>query len=323
LLPPEPAANPWRGASLREEKSIRVRFRRFWSLAGAGLSLFLTACFSGSTLPEAASPGTLREPQVLGHAGSGFFTPLSPFNPWPPSSLGGVLHALQLGADGVEIDVQLSQDSVPMLYHDVRLENSSTGQGCVGQRSAAALQRLQYRGGWPYDLFQHEHPITLDTLLERLRRRPTLPVLHIDLHERDECAPAGHHLDRVPALARQLARRFRHYPAERLLILSMEPGTLRALRRLLPQVPLGLEITAEDFEARLRVAQAEGVQAVVLDADKVTPRQAAQARAAGLQVVVFGGRSAADIKRLLDCQPDAIEVDNVGRLRDILKDRRQ
>ncbi|GAA4371209.1 glycerophosphodiester phosphodiesterase [Hymenobacter saemangeumensis] len=281
-----------------------------------------TACFRNTPRQEAAMAGSSREPQVLGHAGSGFFTPLSPFNPWPPSSLGGILHALQLGADGVEVDVQLSQDSVPMLYHDVRLDNISTGTGCVSQYPAAQLVQLRYRGGRPYDWFQQERPITLDTLLVRLRRRPTLPVLHIDLHERDHCAAPGHEYDRVPALARQLARRFRSWPPERLLILSMEVNTLRQLRALLPQATLGLEITADDFDSHLRTAITEKVQAVVLDADKVTPAQAAQARAAGLQVVVFGGRSTGDIKRLLECRPDAIEVDNVGRLRAILKNRR-
>ena len=88
---------------------------------------------------------------VLGHAGSGFFTPISPFNFRPPSSWRGIRRALRAGADGVEIDLQLSQDSVVMLYHDQKLENGSTGQGCVSQHPAAELTQLRYRGGLPYD----------------------------------------------------------------------------------------------------------------------------------------------------------------------------
>ena len=72
-------------------------------------------------------PDTAPRPLVLGHAGAGFFTPLNPFNPLPPSSLAGVRHALAQGADGVEVDVQLSQDSVLVLYHDPGLTSMTAG----------------------------------------------------------------------------------------------------------------------------------------------------------------------------------------------------
>ncbi len=43
---------------------------------------------------------------------------------WPQGwrySMAGVEKALAQGADGVEVDVQLSQDSIPILYHDPTL----------------------------------------------------------------------------------------------------------------------------------------------------------------------------------------------------------
>jgi glycerophosphoryl diester phosphodiesterase len=284
-------------------------------LAGLLLALLTTSCLSGGTVPEHSGPGSDRPVQVLGHAGSGFFTPISPFNPWPPSSLGGVLHALRQGADGVEVDLQLSRDSVPMLYHNGDLPSMTNGSGCISQHRAADLVKLRYRGGRPYDLFQRERPVTLDTLLARCRRQARYPYLHFDMHDSDECAPAGHKYDRVPILVRQIARRVRRHrvPADHLLIISMQPGTLRYLRAALPAVSLGLEITG-NFDAGLRTAQAEKVQAVVLSADYVTPERALAAREAGLLVVVFGGRSAGDLRRVMESRPDAIEVDNVGRL---------
>ena len=253
---------------------------------------------------------------VLGHAGSGFFTPISPFNFRPPSSWRGMRRALLRGADGIEIDLQLSQDSVPMLYHDPRLENSSTGHGCVSQHPAAELTRLRYRGGWPYDWIQKERPITFDTALARLSRRPTFPSLHLDLHEDDPCLPAGRQHERVPALIRQIAASLARYrvPPEKVLLVTQEASTVRLARTLLPGVRVGLEIASDEFAFGLRLAQTEKVRTVVLDADRVTPEQSAQAHAAGLTVVVFGGRSAKDIRRVLATQPDEIEADNVKRL---------
>ena len=284
-------------------------------LIRAALALFVITQLGACT---ASRPVANPKLVVLGHAGSGFFTPISPFNFRPPSSWRGIRHALRLGADGVEIDLQMSRDSVVMLYHDQRLENSSTGTGCVSQHSAAELTQLHYRGGWPYDWFQQERPVTFDTALARLSRRASCPALHLDLHEDDQCAPAGRagaHA-RTPALLRELARSLARHrvPLAQVLLVTQVPTTVPLARALVPGLPVSLEIVADNLAAGLQAAQAAQVTTVVLDADRVTPAQTAQAHAAGLRVVVFGGRSAKDIRRVLAAAPDEMEADNVRRL---------
>ena len=287
--------------------------RKYSVLFRAALALFVLLQLGACT---ASKPVANPKLVVLGHAGSGFFTPISPFNFRPPSSWRGIRHALRVGADGVEIDLQLSRDSVVMLYHDQKLENSSTGSGCVSQHPAAELTQLHYRGGWPYDWIQKERPVTFDTALARFSRRASFPAVHLDLHEDDLCMPAGHQHDRVPLLLRQIARSLRRYhvPLEKVLLVTQESSTVRLARALLPGVRIGLEIASDEFAFGLGVAKKENVRTVVLDADRVTPEQSAQAHAAGLTVVVFGGRSGKDIRRVLASQPDEIEVDNVKRL---------
>ncbi|HEX8429445.1 glycerophosphodiester phosphodiesterase [Hymenobacter sp.] len=259
-----------------------------------------------------------KQPLVIGHAGSGFLTPFNPFNPLPPSSLAGIEQALARGADGVEIDIQLSQDSVLMLYHDQKLESMTNGTGCIYEQPAAAVQQLKYKAGWFYDFWQNEHPISLQQLLDKLSKRPTLPYLHFDLHETNLCSP-DQPLARAPALARALGRLLKQYnwPPDRLLVLTINQSSLAALRQALPNTPLGLEIT-DDIQGQLQVAKAEKVQAIVVRKDLITPENTAQAHAAGLQVVTFGGRASSTVQRLIDCQPDAIEVDNVPTMLTLL-----
>ena len=273
------------------------------------LSLLVAACTA--TRPV-ANPKLL----VLGHAGSGFYTPISPFNFRPPSSWRGIRRALLRGADGVEIDLQMSRDSVVMLYHDQKMQDGSTGTGCISERTAAEILQARYRGGFPYDLIQKERPITFDTLLARLSRRPGFPLIHLDLHEDDQCLPAGHQHDRTPLLIRQIARSLARYRVapEKILLVTQEGPTVRLARAAMPGVRVGLEIASDEFAFGLKVAKAEKVPTVVLDADRVTPEQSAQAHAAGFTVVVFGGRSPKDLRRVLATQPDEIEVDNVKRL---------
>ena len=259
-----------------------------------------------------------QQPLVIGHAGSGFVTPLMPFNPLPANSMASIKLALAHGADGVEVDLQLSQDSVVMLYHDQMLESNTNGQGCVYELPAATVQQLHYRGGWFYDLWHNERPVTLQTLLDTLSKRPTLPYLHFDLHETNSCN-AKQPLGRTPALARALGRLLAQYswPPERLLVITMNESSLAALRRAMPSVPVALEIT-EDFGKQFAVAKSEKVQAIVVSRDLITPERTAQARAAGLQVITFGGRSKGTIRRLLASQPDAIQVDNVPNMLSLL-----
>ncbi|SFQ02969.1 glycerophosphoryl diester phosphodiesterase [Hymenobacter arizonensis] len=281
--------------------------------------LLASTCLMGQSAPV-ANPKLL----ILGHAGSGFFTPISPFNFRPPSSWRGVQHALDLGADGVEVDLQLSQDSVVILYHDQRLENNSTGRGCVSEHSAAQLVQLRYRGGWPYDWFHKEQPITFDTLLARFSRRPTFPRLHLDLHEDDQCLPPAQQAARSSVLIRQLARSLRRYqvPLQQVSLVTQEPTTVRLARAEMPTLPIGLEVTADDITPGLGQAKAEHVKTLVLDAGRATPQHMAQARAAGMSVVLFGGRSPKSIRKTLTLQPDEMEVDNVRRLL-ILQGRRK
>ncbi|MCB2378121.1 hypothetical protein LGH70_11040 [Hymenobacter sp. BT635] len=282
----------------------------------------LVAGILSCSLPARAQEGaeSLRRapgrPVVVGHAGSGFFTPLNPFNPLPPSSLRSALKALQDGAEGLEIDLQLSQDSVPVLYHDQTLDSmTKTGRGCTNEHPAAALTRLRYRGGWPYDWFQHERLVTLDTLLARLAHRPQYPYLHLDLHENLPCLSPEQVQRNSAALVRQLVRTLRQYkvPPGRILLVSARLPTLRYFRQLWPAVPLGYEITG-DFAANLTLAQAEQVQAVVISDALATPGNTGQAHAADLAVVTFGARSRRSIRRVLAAGPDAYEVDSVPRL---------
>jgi len=271
--------------------------------------------------PTGAGPGPApaahtRRPLVIGHAGSGFF---HPFNALPPSSLRSINRALSRGADGVEVDVRLSQDSIPVLYHDHTLDSMTDGQGCVSQLPAAALTQLHYRGGWPYDWFQHEQLVTFETLLARLVQEGPFPYLHLDLHEDDACSSGNEARSR--ALARHLRQLLTRYqvPTDRVLILTNRSSTLRYLRELLPTVPLGLEIT-DDFEGGFaQLQQLPQVQAAVLHKDDVTPERAARLHALGREVVVFGGRSARAVGRVVAAAPDSYEVDNVRQLRTTLR----
>ncbi|MCX2739437.1 glycerophosphodiester phosphodiesterase [Pontibacter anaerobius] len=254
-----------------------------------------------------------KEVLVLGHAGSGFFSPLNPFNPLPSNSMASIVKAMEEnGADGVEVDVQLSQDGVPILYHDVTLASITSSEGIIDNLSAAEVVGLKYKGGFFYDLFHDEEIITLETLLQRFATYPELPYLHIDLRNH---SPSRHLYYAQTLMA--LLRKY-NYPLQKLVFISPNPNFLKAFGEVEPQAQLMID-TAGDFEQALVEANNYNLHGICANGRDVTEEQVQRAREQGLQVALFGGKSRSRIARMINMRPDAIQTDNVGAMRDMLE----
>lgn len=79
-------------------------------------------------------------PRIIAHRGGGSLA--------PENTLAGIALAASLGCRGVEFDVMLSGDGVPVLMHDDTLDRTTGGSGPVAARALAALRRLD-AGGEP------------------------------------------------------------------------------------------------------------------------------------------------------------------------------
>ncbi len=67
----------------------------------------------------------------------------------PENTVLGIRRAMEMGCDGVEIDVQLSADGIPVLIHDDLLDRTTSGSGPVAEASLADLQALDAGEGEP------------------------------------------------------------------------------------------------------------------------------------------------------------------------------
>lgn len=114
----------------------------------------------------------LARPRVYAHRGG---SALGPENTVAAFDLG-----LAAGADGLELDVHLSSDGVPVVIHDATLDRTTDASGPVQARSVDELARVdagcRYTDG-------HQTPpwarqgIGVPTLAEVLRRYPTIPII--------------------------------------------------------------------------------------------------------------------------------------------------
>jgi len=76
----------------------------------------------------------MRYPRIIAHRGGGALA--------PENTLAGLRLAARLGCRGVEFDVMLSADGVPILMHDETLERTTDGSGAVAAQRFAALRTL-------------------------------------------------------------------------------------------------------------------------------------------------------------------------------------
>jgi glycerophosphoryl diester phosphodiesterase len=136
-------------------------------------------------------------PLVFAHRGGAL---LAPENTMPALDNG-----LALGADGLEIDVQLSRDGVPVVIHDRTLDRTTDHRGPVNALTAAELARVD--AGYHFTR-NGEHPFrgqaigvsTLDAVLAK--HRDTRIILEMKGGEPELARAVGQAIETAGAVDR-------------------------------------------------------------------------------------------------------------------------
>lgn len=97
---------------------------------------------------------------------------------YPENTISAFKAAEKAGADGIELDVQLSKDGVPMVIHDESLERTTNGSGFVRDCTARQLKTLS-AGKWFGLRFRAGAIPSLQEVLDWLK--PTGLQLNIEL----------------------------------------------------------------------------------------------------------------------------------------------
>ncbi|MBI3441643.1 MAG: glycerophosphoryl diester phosphodiesterase [Proteobacteria bacterium] len=95
-------------------------------------------------------------PKVIGHRGACAYA--------PENTLASLHTAADLGIEWVEIDVKLTRDSVPIIFHDEELNRCTNGSGRVAETDFKTIAELD-AGLWFGDSFMGEKIPTLEDAL--------------------------------------------------------------------------------------------------------------------------------------------------------------
>jgi glycerophosphoryl diester phosphodiesterase len=96
----------------------------------------------------------------------------------PENTMAAFKKAYEDGADGIELDVQLSKDGIPVIIHDEKLNRTTNKKGYVKDWSYEDLMQVD-AGSWFSKLFSSEGVPSLEMFLNWIRPLPLL--LNIEL----------------------------------------------------------------------------------------------------------------------------------------------
>lgn len=202
---------------------------------------------------------------VVGHRGNSSAA--------PENTLAAIDSAVRAGATGIEIDVQLTADRVPVVIHDDTLDRTTNGTGPVAATRSQELRALD-AGSWFGSSFAGERVPRLDDVLDALTR-----ARHVSVVVEVKGAWAREDVRLVADAVEEWAL------ADRVVAQSLSVATVAALAEVAPWLRRGL-IVAEADDGTLDLCRGLGATACnpngrVLEA---RPQFVSQAHAAGITV---------------------------------------
>ncbi|MBN1922994.1 MAG: glycerophosphodiester phosphodiesterase [Anaerolineae bacterium] len=161
-----------------------------------------------------------HRPLILGHRGASHAA--------PQNTLAAFHKAAAMGADGVELDVHLSADGVPVVIHDALVNATTDGSGAVADLSLAELQSLD--AGVRFNpSFAGERIPTLEEVLAAVGQQLIINIELKAFARRDAALEKA-----VVTLVRRLGL------VDRVWFSSFKPYALVRARSEAPEIPCGL-----------------------------------------------------------------------------------
>jgi glycerophosphoryl diester phosphodiesterase len=238
---------------------------------------------------------------VFGHGGMGYRCSL------PMDSKASLCECLQSEADGTEMDLQMSTDSVLFLYHDEDLSDATGCSGKISELSSLSVQGCKFKK----DGKRHE-VIRAETFFDDCGKDPDkLFTLECKLGSSDR-----------GTFSRALVSLIQKYQLkDRCLIETVEPEFLRLLES--ADASLETYLYCKDPEIAINLRDTLAFDGLTISMDLVNASQVKAVHEKGLKVSVFSMVTKRQNIDGLLLSPDNIQTDNLKHLVEVYVKKRK
>jgi len=211
---------------------------------------------------------------VIGHRGAPAYE--------PENTLKSFRRAIELGADGIELDVRFTADGVPVVFHDEDLKRLFNMDVKLNSLTLHQIRELKINGE------------SIPVLEEVVREFGKKTIMFIELKE----------VGREEEVVRIIRE---NGDIEKTLIISFHPEALRNVKRVEPHAEVGLIVYRPPV--RIRDALELKCSAVLPHYSLVTPRLVQELHAHGLAVYVWTVNDVALAKKMRGYGVNGIATD--------------
>lgn len=208
----------------------------------------------------------------------------------PENTLRSFHRAASEGADALELDLRVTRDGHLVALHDPTVDRTTDGTGPIHELTLAEVRQLDGGMGERIPTF------------EEVLGATTLPI-HAELKVVEAVGP--------------LARLVSGATIERLTPISFDARALRRLKRLLPDLPVGLIFSGAPPSAAWR-ARSLGASLASLGVAHLSVEAVERCRRAGLKVTAWTVNEPQQMRRAMEIGVDGIVTDRPDLLTEVM-----
>ncbi|RKR09797.1 glycerophosphoryl diester phosphodiesterase [Flavobacterium sp. 90] len=212
----------------------------------------------------------------------------------PENTLKSFQKALDLNADGIELDVHLSSDGHIVVIHDETIDRTTNGKGFVNTLSLSELKSVLIDG-----------KLEIPTLIEVFDLIDKKCLINIELKGANTSG-------KVVALIEEYISD-KNWNYDNFIISSFEWNYLEEVHNLNPKIAIGV-LTEEDLDKALAFAETIKARAINPDFQLLTLENTKNIQEKGFQVLSWTVNTIEDIQKIKSYNVDGIISDFPDRL---------
>jgi glycerophosphoryl diester phosphodiesterase len=230
---------------------------------------------------------------VVAHRGDSFS--------YPENTSIAFAAAIAANVDGIELDVRLSHDGIPMICHDATLQRYGGSTLSLRQMTAAQIQAVDV-GAWKRQHFIGQRAPTLDQALTQCRG----VTLCIELKATNGPGRTAYHRRLLRAVLDAITRR---RAERRVCILCFDGGVLEQISRMAPNLRRVRNCERLPTDLDRWLDRQPGLHAACFDRRILTQAVVDTCHRHGVQVYAWSANDASAANRLMTLGVDAILSD--------------